>query len=719
MKRRICLLILLVCLCLTALLCACAGPEEGPEGTEAPVSTAAPAPQPLAAHAEAEGAELGPVYALDGQRYLALKELDAAWSLAPAEGEGTLTLRAESGDVTLRAGSPEAEGADGSRLALGAPALRTEEDWYLPEGALKALWGLVPVYDGETLRCLRVQAGSGVCLNGTALEGDCLCDGVPALPATQLAALCAGVEEGEKDGRPALTLTAGESSLVFTAGAALAELDGEKLALPIPAWQDEGLWYLPAQASAEALGCSVFSDTETGRLGLWKAESGTPFWFAGVGFAHAICFGETPCGSLTELAAALDGQVEAEADAVTLTALSHTLRFRRGEVSAEADGEALALPCPAVPTEEDWLVPLAPLAAALELQGPFQYEKGPVWTSRIEPCETLIYLDGRAEPAFTLPEGGLYVLLDNLGKAAGGSFALSVNEASFTVWGKEATVWGGSATAVVDGTELTLEHPVLADGASWCVPVELLPALGLTELVDPELDQRYYTRIAKHDEIPTGCRVPVLMYHAVSDDNIWGIPELFVSPVQLEKQIQAMLDAGYTPITFEDLDRIDEIEKPVMLTFDDGYDDNYTELFPLLQKYNVKATVFMIVNDIGKNHKLTKERIKEMSDSGLVSIQSHTLSHGYLDEMYESQLHRENRDSMIALARITGKQPFVLCYPTGRSSGASREITAQYYEYGLCMGGPCWVTGDAPYRIYRYYISRYTDVDTFLSYLAG
>jgi hypothetical protein len=114
----------------------------------------------------------------------------------------------------------------------------------------------------------------------------------------------------------------------------------------------------------------------------------------------------------------------------------------------------------------------------------------------------------------------------------------------------------------------------------------------------------------------------------------------------------------------------------------------------------------------------TEEQIKEMSNSGLVSIQSHTLSHGYLDEMYESQLHREHRDSMIALARITGKQPFVMCYPTGRSSGSTREITAQYYEYGLCMGGPCWVTGDAPYRIYRYYISRYTSVDSFLSYLA-
>ena len=114
---------------------------------------------------------------------------------------------------------------------------------------------------------------------------------------------------------------------------------------------------------------------------------------------------------------------------------------------------------------------------------------------------------------------------------------------------------------------------------------------------------------------------------------------------------------------------------------------------------------------------LTREQIKEMSDSGLVSIQSHTMTHGNLDEMYENELHKEHRDSLYALARMTGKQPFVLCYPSGRSTGTSREITAQYYEYGLFMGGPCYVTGEAPYRIYRIYVPRYLTVDELLSRL--
>ena len=72
----------------------------------------------------------------------------------------------------------------------------------------------------------------------------------------------------------------------------------------------------------------------------------------------------------------------------------------------------------------------------------------------------------------------------------------------------------------------------------------------------------------------------------------------------------------------------EDYEKPVILTFDDGYDDNYTELFPLLQKYNAKATIFVIPKAIGTPHKMTAEQIYELSRSGLVSIQSHTYSHG-------------------------------------------------------------------------------------------
>lgn len=113
-----------------------------------------------------------------------------------------------------------------------------------------------------------------------------------------------------------------------------------------------------------------------------------------------------------------------------------------------------------------------------------------------------------------------------------------------------------------------------------------------------------------------GVRVPVLMYHAVGDD-CWGEESLFVKPEELEKQLQYLSENGYETIFFEDLSHIEQYEKPVLLTFDDGYDDNAETLLPLLQKYGMKATIFLIAGDVGKPHKLTRAQLAELVQSGL------------------------------------------------------------------------------------------------------
>ena len=714
MKRILRFFALPLCLCLLAALCGCGDPTAS-TGTQTPTTTQTLGLQARGGRLEVDGKALCAIYTFEEAPYFSVKDLEAVWRLNPAEQNDTLTLSTDGGSLTLRHGVAAARRSAGERVALSAPALHAPDGWYLPIDTLETLWDRVLISDGDILRGLRVEDGPALSFNGTALEDCRLCNGVPALSAAQLAELTDSAEEGTQDGAPSLTLRAGAHTLVFRAGALSAMLDDEQTALPIPAWKDGEAWMLPAQATAEALGCTVFSDGETGRLELLKVEDGSPFWFAGTGFAHALRIGDTACGSLSELAQALGGSLEPDTDSATLKALGHSVVFRRGEQTAEADGEAIDLPCPAIAADGDWIAPLAPLAEAFGLTTLPDEEGRPVY-SRMTAGKTTVYLNGLEAQTFTLPEGGRYVLLDDLGRALGGSLVMNANEATLHAQGKDVTLQGGSAEAVLDGAACAMEFPAVADGATWYAPTGLLAAFGLTELQDPELDQIYYTHIVKHDDLATGYHVPVLMYHAVGDD-LWGIPELFVSPSQLEKQIQAMLDAGYTPITFEDLDHVAEIQKPVMMTFDDGYEDNYTDLFPLLKQYNVKATIFVITGKIGMQYYLTKAQIKEMSDSGLVSIQSHTVTHANLDELYENQLHTEHRDSMLALARITGKQPFVLCYPTGRSTGFSREITAQYYQYGLFMGGPCYVTGEAPYRIYRIYVPRYLTVDELLGRL--
>jgi peptidoglycan/xylan/chitin deacetylase (PgdA/CDA1 family) len=238
---------------------------------------------------------------------------------------------------------------------------------------------------------------------------------------------------------------------------------------------------------------------------------------------------------------------------------------------------------------------------------------------------------------------------------------------------------------------------------NW-VPVRWLSqALGLELLWDQEQGAVYLT--TPIGAIPAGQKVPVLMYHAVSDD-LWGIHDLFVSPAELEKQLAYLTENGYTPIFFSDLPKVDEISKPVLLTFDDGYEDNYTNLFPLLQQYGVKATCFVITGMLEDEHYLTAAQVQEMAASGLVDIQSHTVDHEDLESLSRADQEYQLAQSRLELARLTGKLPTVLAYPSGSRNGDTLDLAAAYYSLGIDMNGGTWNTSNSRYQVSRIYISR-------------
>lgn len=269
-----------------------------------------------------------------------------------------------------------------------------------------------------------------------------------------------------------------------------------------------------------------------------------------------------------------------------------------------------------------------------------------------------------------------------------------------------------------NGTFMELEATPLYDGTCWYLPLRgFYKALGYTELEDSEEKHLYYTSHPRPEDIPGGVQVPVLMYHAVSDDT-WGIRELFVSPSEMEKQLQYLNDNGFTTIFFSDLPDVSNISKPVILTFDDGYRDNYTELFPLLKKYNCKATIFVIAGSIASDHHMDYAQIQEMVKSGLVEIGSHTMTHCDLDTLGERETIYELERSCLLLTRATGYQPYALCYPTGRQYDLTRRVAADYYQFGVLMNGGRYITGTNPFLIPRTYVSRDTDIWTFAGYIS-
>ncbi len=152
--------------------------------------------------------------------------------------------------------------------------------------------------------------------------------------------------------------------------------------------------------------------------------------------------------------------------------------------------------------------------------------------------------------------------------------------------------------------------------------------------------------------------VSVLMYHTVSNDERF----FTVSPEMFKKQIKFLINKKFN-ITF--LDNFKLGYKNVAITFDDGYEDNYINVFPLLKKYNIKVTIFLVTDLVGEYGYLNWEQINEMKNSGLVEFGCHTLSHSNLTKVSKEFLIKELVESKKIIEEKLGKKCFYFSYPKG------------------------------------------------------
>ena len=273
-------------------------------------------------------------------------------------------------------------------------------------------------------------------------------------------------------------------------------------------------------------------------------------------------------------------------------------------------------------------------------------------------------------------------------------------------WAQDAFVWAiqkGIIKGSLDNGLLNLnprQELKRSEAAALLTAFENLQ-FGIT--ADSSLPEE--TWIPKSD-VQIGVKLPVLMYHEVSDD-VWGLDYLFVSPARMRSQLQWLRDNGYETIFFSDLPHLSWYRKPILLTFDDGYEGNYTNLFPLLKEFGMKATIFVVTGEIGTEYRMTSDQLKEMSDSGLVSIQSHTNSHSRMNTLNESQLLDECQESKTIISSITGKSPYVLSYPEGKYNTLVISIVSEFYDFGVLDRNGSWKTNSRTwYRITRTVIPR-------------
>ena len=110
--------------------------------------------------------------------------------------------------------------------------------------------------------------------------------------------------------------------------------------------------------------------------------------------------------------------------------------------------------------------------------------------------------------------------------------------------------------------------------------------------------------------------------------------------------------------------------KTAAVTFDDGYLDNYTQAYPILKKYNIPATIFVVINRIGKHmgndDYMSWAQIKELSESGLITIGSHSMNHPNLSEIEsEQEMESEILESKNILEESLGRKVDLFSYPFG------------------------------------------------------
>ena len=216
-------------------------------------------------------------------------------------------------------------------------------------------------------------------------------------------------------------------------------------------------------------------------------------------------------------------------------------------------------------------------------------------------------------------------------------------------------------------------------------------------------------------------KISVVEFHSIMPR---PIASLGVPKEDFDAEMKWLYDNGYSSLTLGELyehlaTNTPFPKKSVVITLDDGYADNYYNAYPVLQKYGLHATVFMITGNINKPDYLTSAQIKEISDSGVISVEDHTVTHPeYINKMSYDAQYKELLDSKNALESITGKKVEYIAYPYGRYNAdtikAAQEIG---YKMGFQMDSGQGGLINSAYEYPRIFVKR--DLKEFIKLVQG
>jgi len=235
-------------------------------------------------------------------------------------------------------------------------------------------------------------------------------------------------------------------------------------------------------------------------------------------------------------------------------------------------------------------------------------------------------------------------------------------EPSLTPWSSSTPLPSATATPSLQPTETTTPSPTATSTWTATPTTTVTPSLTPSPLPTPDGTSRVL-------------RVPILMYHHIAAPPAGADAvrrDLSVSPKDFEEQLIYLREQGYVSITLHDLllavQRGEALPpKPVVLTFDDGYRDNYLQAFPLLQRYGYTGAFFVNAAFIDSESPeyMTWAQIEEMAAEGM-DIEAHGYTHPDLRKVDMDELiFQILRPKEAIEARTHGEVRF-FCYPSGQ-----------------------------------------------------
>ncbi|MFF4188389.1 polysaccharide deacetylase family protein [Streptomyces sp. NPDC001691] len=226
--------------------------------------------------------------------------------------------------------------------------------------------------------------------------------------------------------------------------------------------------------------------------------------------------------------------------------------------------------------------------------------------------------------------------------------------------------------------------------------------------------------------------VPILMYHSVAHCPAKAAYRLSVSPDAFADQMELLAELGRTPVTTAQLAHAWRTagalpRRPVLITFDDGYEGVHRHALPVLAKHGFASTLFVSTGwlrgayDEGGalDTMLDWDQVRELAAAG-TEIGGHSHSHPQLDQLPDKRLWFETLRCKEILADELGRRPVSFAYPYGYSSRrVRRTVRSAGFTQALAVGNALAERRQGPYALERVTVRRGTDLDAFERLVAG